>query len=126
MTQPRKHRHAELIKRWLDDDSLIVETMLNSGNWRALLNPCWAEGNEYRFKSKMITVGDHSFPEPMRVAPVSNVTLWLCDFPYLAAPFNWCGHESDFKWLKLGLLHTTQAAAEAHARALIALTESKS
>ena len=124
MTRPRNHKHAEMIRRWLDDDSLEVEMISAAGEWVSAL-PSWDEGVVYRFKPKMIKCGDLEFPEPMRVAPDVDARCWLVNF-YFAAPFLWTGHSSDFGWLKFGFLHTTQAAAEQHARALIALTESKS
>ena len=130
MKTPRKHKHAELIKAWLDDDSLEVEWLDSCGdwrNWREVRSPSWEEATEYRFKPKMITVGEHSFPEPMRVAPEAGAWVYLPNIlgKCVYVDTHWLGDESDVMLLKRGLVHLTQAAAEAHARALISLTEIK-
>ena len=130
MKTPRKHKHAELIKAWLDDDSLEVEWLDSCGdwrNWREVRSPSWDEDTEYRFKPKMITCRNLEFPEPMRVAP--EIGSWV----YFPNPLgrcvyvdsHWVGDESEVLLFKRGLCHSTPAAAEAHARALIALTEVK-
>lgn len=125
MTTPRKHRHAEMIKRWLDDDSLEVE-IRNSYGWSIDVFLAWDKNEEYRFKPKMIRCGDMEFPEPMRVAPEEGSICWIACIPFNTQEVNWSNHTTKLEWLRTGILHTTQAAAEAHARALIALTESKS
>lgn len=125
MTQPRKHRHSDMIRRWLDDDSLEVEWLTSLGKWESEPDPDWDEGTELRFKPKMIKCGELEFPEPMRVAPILGGKYWL---PSLTR-FNsctentWDGEDMEKRWFASGLLHTTQAAAEQHAHALIALTE---
>ena len=128
MTQPRKHRHADMMRRWLDDESLEVEWLTSLGKWVIDPDPDWDEGAELRFKSKMIKCGDMEFPAPMRVAPAIETSYWI---PYLegsriTVKYVWQEDLFDVGYLKHGLCHTTQAAAEAHARALTALTESKS
>lgn len=67
MTQPLKH--AKFIHAWADgEDIQYFDDYLNE--WILIgESHSWCDDNEYRFKPKMITVGEHSFPEPMRVAP---------------------------------------------------------
>ena len=124
----RKHRHSEMIKQWLEDDSLEVEIFL-AGKWHDVGRdyPNWSKDAEYRFKPKMITVGEHSFPEPMRVAPEAGAWVYLPNIlgKCVYVDTHWLGDESDVMLLKRGLVHLTQAAAEAHARVLLSLTEIK-
>ena len=125
---PRKHKHASLIKQWLDDDSLVVEIEhTDCPEWRIDQYPDWHESRNYRFKPKMIKCGDLEFPEPMRVAPAAYAVYFVIDITRsdLYMKTSWTNDVPDNTFLKRGLCHTTQAAAEAHARALIALTESK-
>ena len=60
----RNHKHAEMIRRGLDDDSLEVEIKDSYGNW-VKATPEWHEECDYRLKPKMIKVGEHEFPEPI-------------------------------------------------------------
>ena len=127
MTQPRKHRHAEMIRRWLDDDSLEVEMEVGENAWQKDKNPTWDEDYEFRFKPKMIKCGGMELPEPMMVSPEIDTQYWVVDITqrrivYVAI---WKGTEYELILLQRGLCHTTQAAAEQHAKALIALTEVK-
>jgi hypothetical protein len=125
---PRKHKHADMMRQWLDNDSLEVEYMDSHGLWCAN-KPIWSEEIEYRFKPKMITVGEHSFPEPMRVAPADGTRYWCVDITInsglITETCTWRNDRWDEMAMGYGICHTTQAAAEAHAKALIALTEVK-
>ena len=121
---PRKHRHADMIRAWLDDDSLEVEHR-NCDAWSNVPgNPIWSEQVEYRFKPRMIKCGDMEFPEPMRVVPGNYEEYWIPQISSITATscLQWADNEYDRRVFKLGLCHATKAAAEAHARALIALT----
>jgi len=128
MKTPRKHKHAELIKQWLEDDSLEVEwrEFVNT-SWNYVRSPSWDEDTEYRIKPKMIRCGDLEFPEPMRVAPKRGDMYWVASIcnRFLAYEFNWDDCTADGVNLARGVCHKTNEAAEAHAKALIALTESK-
>ena len=55
---PRKHRHADMIRAWLDDDSLIPQFNHTEHGWITTDHPAWSELDEYRFKPKMIAVGE--------------------------------------------------------------------
>lgn len=125
----RNHKHADMIRRWLDDNSLEVEW--KKGDTWSLLSPntiTWDEECDYRFKSKMIKVGEYSFPEPMRVAPAIGTTYWAVQIDGTAAiteEWTWACDDQDRRALNRGLCHATKEAAEQHAKALIALTEIK-
>lgn len=125
----RQHKHAALIQQWLDDGSLEVEGKNGLGKWVTVCNDQvnWNEAYEYRFKPKMVKCGDLEFPEPMRVAPEARNEFYMpcCTSQRQVVGAIWIGDKNDLMALARGLAHSTQAAAEAHARALIALTEVK-
>lgn len=74
-----------------------------------------------RRKPRIIRIGDMEVPEPLRGAPTMGTEIYLAsttsDMP---SRFTWTaeGHLPKL-WLKRGLVHTTQEAAEQHRRALI-------
>ncbi len=122
----RQHRHAEMIRKWLDDDSLKVEIEHpHCPYWEFVAYPRWDENRNYRFRPKMIKCGDMEFPEPMRKAPEIKALIWAVDISQQKAVYeaDWIETPYDLHLLKRGLVHSTKEAAEAHARALIALTE---
>lgn len=123
----RTHKHAEMIKAWLDDASLEVECRTEIGNWFYEPDPSWCENLQYRFKLKMIKCGEHEFPEPMQVAPELNTVYWVASISTSAISYQhlWISDKQDRENLARGVTHSTKAAAEAHARALISLTEIK-
>ena len=50
--------HADMIKQWADDDSLIVETRkkgVRGAKWVLAYTPIWNPEYEYRFKPKKVT-----------------------------------------------------------------------
>jgi hypothetical protein len=52
-TNPRPH--AELIKQWADDDSLVVQVKMGlMEDWFNTTNPAWLKEYEYRFKPKTV------------------------------------------------------------------------
>jgi hypothetical protein len=52
MKNPRKH--AELIKQWADDDSLVIEVKSSTGDWLKTTSPWWSEDEKYRIKPEVI------------------------------------------------------------------------
>ena len=123
---PRKHKHADMMRRWLDDASLEVEIRdFIRDKWGVDKVLTWREEYEYRFAPKMIKCGDLEFPKPIRVEPRDGDDYWrVClDYDIYTKRYTWasCGWDKDA--LKRGICHSTKEAAEAHARALIALTE---
>lgn len=107
----RNHKHADMIRRWLDDDSLEVEYRCPGDyDWQNVSSgtPTWHPHMEYRFKPKMIKCGDMEFPAPILTpnVPAHSVCVGINNDKYRIAGY-----------------HETLASAEAHARALISLTE---
>ncbi len=107
------HRHANMIRRWLDDDSLEVEYRCPGDyDWRDISGgtPTWHPNMEYRFKPKMIKCGDMEFPAPVGFDPDKSYYSVLVTVENSTT---------------IAGFHETKFAAEAHARALISLTEVK-
>lgn len=71
-----------------------------------------------------ILVNGIEVPEPMRKAPREGSAYWVIDLGGDVAadfcPSTWEGHSQEKRWLKLGLCHHTEEAAQAHAKALLA------
>ena len=130
MTQP--HPHAALMLLYAQD---AAETDKPWERWEfkgsdngfngCLKHPEWREDFEYRRKPKTITVKGIEVPEPIREEPkvgekfflVNLASFTLFDFS------SWTGDKYDQQWLNKGLLHFTEEAAIAHAKALLAPTQ---
>ena len=124
----RQHKHAAWIHAWADGGE--VQYFDNYvGEWILIGSThCFADDNIYRFKPRMIRCGDLEFPEPMQVAPEAGTKYWaICTTAYPDAVI--CGMWADSVinrcFLQRGFYHATKEAAEAHANALIALTDVK-
>ncbi len=90
-------------------------------------HPAWSIGFEYRRKPRVITVGNHSWPEPMKEAPGIGTELFCFslnkDIDELSYKFTWHDIGVDYDVLQRGIVHTTKEAAQAHAEALIAISK---
>ena len=126
--KPRNHKHADMIRRWLDDASLCVQSRHpHCAAWQDVDKPEWFEGQEYRFKPRTIRIGDMEVPEPMRVAPAHGEFYWAVDLiaTDLCMEMSWSSAITENRWVSNGTCHATKEAAIQHAKALIALTEVK-
>ena len=85
-------------------------------------HPIWHEDFEYRRKPKTITVNGIEVPEPIREEPKVGEKFFLVNLasPTLVNDYSWTQHRYDKVWLNKGLLHLTEEAAIAHAKALLA------
>ena len=119
------HKHAEYIIAWAH--GVEVEFWNECSDQWADVGEAhyWTPDWEYRFKPKMIRCGEMEFPEPMRVAPELDTRFWLATTLEDVLVYRWENDAFDQKVLSRGICHLTEEAAEAHARALIALTEVK-
>ena len=125
--KPRNHKYADMIRRWLDDDSLVVEVGSPEGTFYETKEPQWTTEVFYRFKPRTIRIGDMEATEPMRVAPIGGEVYWVVDLmaQELCTELAWNGADPERRWLSIGVCHVTKKAAIQHAKALIALTEVK-
>ena len=94
----------------------------NNGFNGCLKHPEWHENFEYRRKPRTITVNGIEVPEPIREEPKMGEKFFLVNLvsPTLVTAFPWSNHSYDTEWLNKGLLHFTEEAAIAHAKALLA------
>ena len=126
------HKHAQYIIAWANGEEVefLDECFLDecSDHWADVgESHYWNPDRKYRFKPKMIRCGNMEFPEPIRVAPDRGDTYYVPNISSISlfTGLLWSCSEYDLRVFDRGLCHTTQAAAEAHANALIALTEAK-
>ena len=87
-----------------------------------LKHPEWHEDFEYRRKPKTITVNGIKVPAPAREAPKMGEKFFLVNpaASTLAVAYSWSNGRYDNEWLNKGVLHLTEEAAIAHAKALLA------
>jgi hypothetical protein len=91
--------------------------------WYHAKRPNW-DGDwewELRPRKKMMKIGDYEFPEPEREAPEVGTTYYIVDktAEKLTMKLEWEGDPTDMCWLKRGLIHLSESAAFAHAKAEI-------
>ena len=126
------HPHKEIIDAWTADTSIEIEMIEDNGVTNRVLigdvialEGCELEGCTFRVKPKMrsVTVDGvkYEWPEPMHVAPLCDTTVY---FTSLLAVITdaWLDVQQDNKRLELRLCHATKEGAEAHRRALIAVS----
>ena len=125
------HPHKEIIDAWTADTSIEIEesVRLSDGSnlWLAIAleSVIKRPHDTFRIKPKMrsVTVDGvkYEWPEPMHVAPLCDTTVY---FTSLLAVITdaWLDVQQDNKRLELRLCHATKEGAEAHRRALIAVS----
>ena len=94
--------------------------------WTVLTgNPEWDYDTRYRRKPRTIRIGEIDIPEPVR-EPLQHGEKYFV--PYISSGdlscgiFTWRFDEQDKEMMRNGIIHITEEAALAHAKALIALT----
>ena len=66
-----RHKHADLIKEWIEDTSIVIQTFCN-GKWEDIKwDPSFYQSHEYRKKPKtmryrvaLLKKPDHTNPHP--------------------------------------------------------------
>lgn len=125
------HPHKKIIDAWTEDTSIEIEEQANSSEgplWitvptRALIT---RPLSVFRIKPKMrsVTVDGvkYEWPEPMRVAPEYKTIYWFisCYGRVECSMFQGCN--LDKYHLSAGIAHATKEGAEAHRRALVAVS----
>lgn len=95
------------------------------GNWKDVGSPVWFQDDIYRAKpapAPTIIVNGIEVPEPVREALRLDQTYWVADLPSanLAWDRSWSNDAYDIRALNHGLIHLNEAAAVAHAKAMLA------
>jgi len=128
-----KHIHAEKMMEYAQDAMETDEpwerwefcTKVNP-DWPTLgSHPSWSTDVGYRRKPRTIKINGHEVPEPVQEPLKENDRYYLPELTAvdLWAQSKWRGDVSDAQWLKSGVIHLTQEAAIAHAKALLSFTE---
>lgn len=96
------------------------------GEWYPLsANPAWELTQGYRRKPQVIRVGRHEFPKPITEAPEEGTVYWTIEARgrngFYAERYKWLQNGEDESCIRQGLIHLTEAAAQAHADVLNAI-----
>ena len=93
-----------------------------TGFKECLKHPEWNADFKYRRKPKTITVNGIEVPEPAREAPKMGEKFFVVTLtsPTLVNDYLWTTHRYNTQWLSKGLVHLTEEAAIAHAKAMLA------
>lgn len=123
-----EHPYAQVL-RWIADGEMIVNRHGQEIDAREFFDSLGARAAfdapaTFRLKPRTISIGQFDVPEPMRVAPPDDTTVWFADSgrDELCFSFRWEGDPCEVRWLARGFCHTTREAAEAHTRALLSFT----
>ncbi len=79
--------------------------------------------SEYRLKPRYIDINGHQVPEPVREQLEIGQKYWVADIADTIDEWLWDDDERDDFLLERGLVHLTEAAAEAHIAALLSFTQ---
>ena len=95
------------------------------GNWKDVGSPVWFQEDIYRAKpapAPTIIVNGIEVPEPVRDALENGDKYWLAitSGQELSIDLIWRDHPIHHTRLNRGLIHLTEAAAVAHAKAMFA------
>lgn len=125
-----RHKHADFFNAIAEGESLsdweyrIPDTIQWSAMYYGILSALILEPEkrETRRKLKAIRIGNVDVPEPIQVAPAIGVIYWVVcgidSMGRMAISHKWNDDEYDHLWLKRGICHTTEKAAEEHFKAL--------
>ena len=96
-----------------------------NSRWLEVLAPLWDADAIYRAKpapTPTIIVNGIEVPEPVREALEVGQGYWVADVitTELSLSIRWYGDKNDRERLDRGLIHLTEAAAIAHAKAMLA------
>lgn len=129
------HKHAALMLQYAQDAAETDtpwerwECKIEGGNgeWLPLLktHPYWDVNFEYRRRPQVIRVGRHEFPKPISEAPEEGTVYWTIEARgrngFYAERYKWLQNREDESCIRQGLIHLTEAAAQAHADVLNAI-----
>ncbi|QXO64411.1 hypothetical protein [Morganella morganii] len=114
---------AEIAKTDAEWWKHFEEKMLNFNKWVDMENEVFDPDTQYRLKPKFIDIGWHQVPEPVRFPLEIGQKYWVADIANTTDEWLWDDDERDDFLLERGLVHLTEAAAEAHIAALLSFTQ---
>ena len=131
-TQGVQHKHHDMIVDWAKNTDLKVEFKSKyNGSWMEVAWPDWDDEYEWRFKPeepKFLTIigadgKARSYPEPCKVKPTKESKYFTCAPDSVTLFFTWTFHDTyaDNLWIKRGIVHLTEEAAELHVKAMLGI-----
>jgi hypothetical protein len=121
-------KNIEFLRAWVNGETVQV---LIDGEWRDHNHhsahkgaPAFHDAHTFRIKPKTININGHEVPEPCREPLNKNEEYWIVEISSLRTIWvcHWYGSDIDHQLLDRGLIHKTEEAAEAHAKALLTFT----
>lgn len=131
------HKHADLMLQYAQDAAetdrpwerwevrIAADVQPNAVFERLFSHPKWYTNNEYRRKPQVIRVGRYEFPEPITEMPKEGTIYWTINLSrwhgFYAERYKWLQNGEDESCIRQGLIHLSEAAAQAHADVLNAI-----
>lgn len=128
-----KHQHAELMIAYANDTSLNFQWRRNdTGEWQDIEVPHFVPQSKYRIKPKeqkmLYIVGSdrvsRAYPEPVKEMLADGTEYYIPNInrtDIQCGSYCWCDDGFDRVMLQRGMVHLTEEAAIAHAKAMIGL-----
>lgn len=87
-------KHAELIKQWADDNSIVIEWLKDDGDgkgeWTECVSPTWQDVLEYRIKPTKPSIDwSHVHPDYKWMAKDEDGEMWLYEVEPSLAVSGW-------------------------------------
>ena len=126
------HIHAQAMMEYAKD-ALETDTPWErweySQNGRYFMSmgshPTWYDEIKYRRKQKVILINGYEVPEPQRARLADGEVYWTFTFADGVIALRWLSDEDDINYLKNGVVHLSQKAAEKHFEAITSFTMKK-
>lgn len=127
----KQHPQAEILRAIADGKTVQMRNALRGSQvWTDEPTPFEYLSDdrfEWRVKPETININGHEVPRPVREPLTEDQDFYVVAVTQIRRPrcFRW-NPDSDVmqSWLKRGLIHLTEAAAIAHAEALLSFTRS--
>ncbi|TDB41251.1 hypothetical protein [Photorhabdus khanii] len=134
MSDNKRHVHAGAMLEYALDALKTNEpwklwelSSRHQNYWESLAShPAWIVNVEYRRKPEMIAIGKVSFPKPINEAPPVNTLCYVVAIHSDMNILNNNWHNNSVvlnTYLKRGLIHLTEDAAQQHLDALIKINK---
>lgn len=125
------HPHADLMAKAAEIAKTdqywqrnFEEKFHSTDKWNPMSDVFFQTHREYRLKPSFIDINGHQVPEPVREPLEVGDRYWVITLEYGACPHVWTGSDQEiYCWIERGLIHLTEAAAEAHIAALLSFTQ---
>lgn len=127
------HKHAALMLQYAKD-AAETDKPWERWEWRDIntnrfvtcnQHPSWNVNCGFRRKPQVIRVGRHEFPEPIKEAPEEGTVYWTIEADgwngFYVEHYKWLQNGEDESCIRQGLIHLTEASAQAHANVLNAI-----